>query len=66
MTPADIERARRVESKRKAEIFVQIGWSNENQIGYVTEGDCGLFYADREDSDDVPIYRATHKDTQDE
>ena len=38
--------------------FVQIGWTNEVQIGYVTTDGEGAFYPDSEHDCNVPVYRA--------
>jgi hypothetical protein len=43
--------------------FVQIGWTNEAQISYVTLDGEGAIYPDTQEGCDVPVYRAALKGT---
>jgi hypothetical protein len=43
--------------------FVQIGWTNEAQISYVTLDGEGSIYPDTQEGCDVPVYRAALKGT---
>jgi hypothetical protein len=57
ITLVEAERARADKAEAELARFVQIGWSNEHQIGYISTDGEGFVYSDPEDSE-VPIFCA--------